>query len=114
MFFKKKKNGCSCENLKSTIESLKIERDSLKKKIELMNDSKKIIEQNSSCSFEIDFEKMNVVAIERYTDGIVGNTKTVIGYKKDTEDKIKEYDLYCNIDQHEILVKKFQEYMDKK
>lgn len=61
---------------------------------------------------EIDFDSMDVVSVER-TEG-----KTILGYIAPDNttgiDKIKEWNLFINHDQHQELVKKFRDYLSQK
>ena len=65
-----------------------------------------------SSSFAIDFEKMNIVSIER----AIRHKKsiTIFGYI-DKDNILKEWVFYCSLDQHERIVDQYKRYlMDKR
>ena len=72
-------------------------------------DLKKTALEASIC---IDFEKMNVVSIERQIEQSHECLVTTIGYI--INDKVKEWYLYISDEKHEELVYKFREFLRMK
>lgn len=64
-----------------------------------------------SSSFAIDFEKMNIVSIER----VIKNNKslTLFGYI-DKDEKLKEWVFFCSLAQHENIVDEYRRYLKDK
>jgi hypothetical protein len=85
---------------------------------------KRLEDEYSKASYSIDWKKINAFSIERMWDN--GNQKTVIGYmqhdpvvttegegesKVTYKDVVREWTLYCTHDEHQRLVKQFNEYV---
>lgn len=86
--------------------SLHIENRRLEEKIKDIE----IANNASACSFSIDFNTINCWSIERQQYGYTG--KTILGYNLYTDEpceKVREWVLYCNEEQHEKLVAEFNE-----
>lgn len=75
----------------------------------------------ATSTFSADFARMNAFAIERNVSGTTREVCTIIGYtlkepvvftdgNVSEKDVVREWYLYCNQEQHEKLVKEFNEY----
>jgi flagellar biosynthesis GTPase FlhF len=101
----------SLEKLGSTINELNRVNDNLQNKIiDLENKLEEFNQKNRNVSHEVDFKKMQAFSIER--DYQNNEWRTIIGYFISAEPtNPKEWHLYCSIEVHESLVRKFREYM---
>lgn len=85
---------------------------------------KRLEDEYSKASYSIDWKKINAFSIERMWDN--GTQKTVIGYmqqdpvvttegegesKVTYKDVVREWTLYCTHEEHQRLVKQFNEYV---
>lgn len=84
----------------------------------------RIDDEYSKASYSLNFDKMNAFSIERNWDN--GTQKTIIGYmlqepvvttegegssKVTYKDVVREWNLFCSHEEHERLVKLFNEYV---
>ena len=113
-------------NLKVELEDLKKENDRLK----FANDAyqKRLIGEMETASVAIDWDAMKVFSVERVWDN--GIPKTILGYmlsepavhtegeggepRVTYKDIVREWNLYCSAEEHEQLVKEFNEWKGKK
>jgi hypothetical protein len=84
----------------------------------------RLVDDYSKASYSLDFAKMNAFSIERNWDN--GTQKTIIGYmlqepvvttegegssKVTYKDVVREWSLFCSHEEHERLVKQFNDYV---
>jgi len=80
----------------------------------------RLVDEYSKASYSVDFAKMNAFSIERHWDN--GTQKTIIGYilqepfsttegEYSTKDVVREWNLLCSHEEHERLVKQFNDYV---
>ena len=81
----------------------------------------RLVDEYSKASYSVDFAKMNAFSIERHWDN--GTQKTIIGYilqepfsttegEYSTKDVVREWNLLCSHEEHERLVKQFNDYVE--
>jgi hypothetical protein len=118
-------NPITHSNLKVEIEDLKKENERLK--YANTEYQARLIGEMSKASFSVDWKTMNAFSVERGWDN--GTHKTTIGYLLQEpcvhtehdgnqnvvyKDIVREWVLYCSADEHERLVKEFNEYKGSK
>ena len=111
-------------NLKVELEDLKKENRRLKHTNDFYEHTLRI--EMNAASFSVDWKAMNAFSIERnWYDGAL---RTIIGYmlqepaihtegedsKITYKDVVREWYLHCSAEEHERLVKEFNEYVAKK
>lgn len=117
-FFKGLDRIAEVKELESNIEKLTKENGELHRVIgEMKSDyakqQKKQLEEMAQCDFEIDFEGVSVVTVERILDQN-GKEKTLFGRKMDSGNIECNFYFYCSRERHNEIVKKFREYMSSK
>ena len=81
----------------------------------------RLVDEYSKASYSVDFAKMNAFSIERHWDN--GTQKTIIGYilqepfsttegEYSSKDVVREWNLLCSHEEHERLVKQFNDYVE--
>lgn len=115
------------EDKERQIEDLMDERDNLRKRLNELrgNRYKEVMEDLNKSSFSFDWERGGAFAVERiheFDDDLeIYITTTVIGYHKSVPTAENpntvvngEWRFYCSQEEHERLVKEFNEYRAKK
>jgi hypothetical protein len=118
-------NPITHSNIKVELEDLKKENERLK--YANTQYQSRLMDEMSKASFSVDWKTMNAFSVERGWDN--GTHKTTIGYllqepcvHTETDgnqnvvykDIVREWVLYCSADEHERLVKEFNEYKSNK
>lgn len=114
-------NPITHSNLKVELEDLKKENEKLKYANEVYR--KTLEGEMSKSTFSVDWKTMNAFSIERGWNN--GTLRTTIGYllqepvvitegEVTTKDVVREWVLYCSSEEHERLVKEFNDYKKSK
>lgn len=124
MFFRKldKQLDREIEKTKLELDSLVSENRSLVARIKELTE--RIDGEYSKATYAIDWKEMNAFSVERMMEGAL--PKTVIGYllaepvvSTDNDnitykDVVREWTLYCSHEEHQRLVKQFEQYKKDK
>lgn len=125
LFWKQKTEDGIVGNYADALKRIK-ELESEVERLEYTNKTyqDRLVEEYSKASYSLDFAKMNAFSIERNWSN--GTHKTTIGYilqepvvttegegssRVTYKDVVREWCLYCSHEEHERLVKQFNDYV---
>lgn len=96
------------EELKSTIRTLQIEKDTAISEVDRLC---KRFDNALEAPIAIDFEGIKAVSVERLQKDVNSEPITVIGYWKNADKSLGEWYFHCTAERHAELIKKFEEYV---
>ena len=117
-FFKKKCGECVSQPESKDYTALQDEVNALRRKIAMIED------ESTNADFVFDFNKVNAFSIERNWSSDGQRPVTIIGYMLSepvvmtednvtTKDVVREWYMYCSLEQHAKLVEQFNKAMEK-